>query len=280
MPQVRILDFRITDRVLAETDQDAGDVVFLGARGSVAYPFVVVRKLAGPGGTYIDAIQVADADGTELGSWERRFELDGESKPRTIVSELRNVRFPGAGTYSLTYWIFDDVAGSFTFRAVQQDAPAAGIVPGPLDAALSKSTVAWIALGDPVPDPDGFVPVELPHYQARREWPVWYGYEDGRIYVLVGKGEQDIPGLTDAPRARVIARSKDRQTRVADVDCVVDVLPKGAEWDRVARDILVGRRLNLRDGEAAIERWKRDCEIVVLAPVPPPARLEAAEPAL
>src|SRR5438093_13308983 len=40
VPNVTVHDFRILDRVLAETDPNAGDVVFLGARGDIAYPFL------------------------------------------------------------------------------------------------------------------------------------------------------------------------------------------------------------------------------------------------
>jgi hypothetical protein len=265
VPDVKILDFRVTDRVLAETDPDAADVVYLGPGGSVSYPFVVARTIAGPSGTYIDALDVTDADGSSLGVFERRFELDGESKPRTIVNELRDVEFSEPGTYMVAYYVFDDLVGSFPFQVVQRDAPVAGIVPGPLDAALAKSTIAWVRVAD-AQTPVG----ERPSYMSGKDHPVWYGYEDGRVYVLVGPGEQEVPGLREAAHARLVARSKDKRSQVADVECVVQVLPKDARWDQIARDVLVGRRLNLRDGDAAIERWKKESEIVMLTPLPPP----------
>ena len=256
---VKINDFRIVDRVLAETEPDAADVVYLGARGRVAYPFVVVRTLAGPGGLYLDACDIVDADGKSLGTWEKRFELDGESKPRTLVTELRDIEFPGPGTYTLQYFVFDDVIGTFTFTAVQGAAPAAGIVPGPLDAALSKSTIAWVQ----VPQGDGQIV----------EKPVWYGYEDGRVYVLVGgEGEQQIPGIFEAGTIGLLARSKDKRSKVAEAECVVEKLPKDAEWERLARDLLIGRRLNLTDGDAAVGRWKQTSEIACLLPLPPRAQ--------
>src|SRR5258706_5822314 len=108
MPDVTIHDFRVTDRVLAETEPDAADVVFLGPGGDVAFPFVAARKLSGPGGTYIDAVEIVDADGRSLGVWEQRFELDGESKPRNLLTEFRAVPFPAPGTYSAQYSIYDD----------------------------------------------------------------------------------------------------------------------------------------------------------------------------
>ena len=265
MPSVKIHDFRIVDRVLAETEPDAPDIVYLGAGGNVAYPFVVVRKIAGPGGIYVDACDVIDANGASLGVWERKFELDGESKPRTIVTEIRECRFPEPGTYTLQYLCYDDVVGNFSFRVVAEEPPAAGIVPGPLDGALSKSTIVWLRVQD-VDQPVG----DKPAYRGGKDWPVWYGYEDGRVYVLNGEGEQTVPGLTSAGHVRLVARSKDKRSQIADVECTVEVLPKDGRWDTLARDLLLGRRLNLRDGDAAVERWKRDCEIVMLTPLPPP----------
>jgi hypothetical protein len=129
-------------------------------------------------------------------------------------------------------------------------------VPGPLDQALAKSTIAWLG----VAQADGSV----------ANAAVWYGYENGRIYVLVGPGEQPVPGIEHASHVRLIARSKDVQSRVGDVDCTVEALRKSPEWDRIARDILLGRRLNLRDGEGALKRWRDTCEIYVLTPAAAP----------
>lgn len=261
MPSVNVHDFRICDRVLAETEPDAADVVYLGG-GDVASPFVVIRKISGPGGVYVDAVDIIDADGASLGVWEKQYEVDGESKPRQIVTELRGVRFSGPGTYTLQYSIYDDVVGNFPFTAVRESSPSAGIVPGPLDAALNKSTIAWVTVGEPKPDK------KIPRYADGKSHPVWYGYQDGRVYVLVGPGEQDVPGILDAGLVKLHARSKDKRSLVDEVDCGVEVLPKGAEWDAIARDLLIGRRLNLRDGDAAVDRWKKDCEIVILTPLP------------
>lgn len=271
MAQVTIHSFRVGDRVLVETEPDAGDVVFLGAAGTTAYPFVVARTISGPGGTYVDACDVIDADGASLGMIERKYELDGHSKPRELVTEFRGVAFPSPGTYTLQYSVYDDVVGNFAFRVVRQDSPATGIVPGPLDAALSKSTICWIRM--PRTEPK----IEKkkrsgppPEYMSGLTHAVWYGYENGRIYVLVGEGEQQVPGLATASSVTLIARSKAKQSEVAEVECGVEVLPKDAAWRALAQDLLVGRRLNLTDGDAAIDRWFKTCEIVTLTPLTPP----------
>lgn len=265
-----IRDFRITDRVLAESDPNAGDVVFLGAKGLVAAPFVCARTLTGPSGHYLDAVEVVDADGQNIATRETRFELEGEAVGTSIVTELRDIRFPAPGTYLAQYWVFDDVVGSFPFQVVQQPGAGAGIVDGALDAALKKGTIAWLSMAEDDRDPaQTGDPVKQPRYNAGHEFPIWYGYEDGRIYVLTGPGEQQVPGLLGAASVRLIARSKDKRSRIADQPCQVTTLPKDEDWDRIARDLLVGRRLNLKGGEDAVSRWKDHCEISELTPVPP-----------
>jgi hypothetical protein len=76
--------------------------------------------------------------------------------------------------------------------------------------------------------------------------------------------------MTGGGHVRLVARSKDKRSQVFDVECEAEVLAKGPEWDRIANDLLVGRRLNLRDGERAVERWRSTCEIVVLTAMPAP----------
>ncbi|HEX9695415.1 MAG TPA: hypothetical protein VGB64_03775 [Actinomycetota bacterium] len=256
MPRLKIHDFRITDSILAQTDRDAGDIVFLGPSGTTAFPFVVWRKISGPGGVYVDAFEIAGPDGAVIGPWERSFEVDGESWPVDVVTEVRDWRFPAPGAYTLRYYEFDDKIFEVPFQVVQQDPPYGVVVPGPLDAALSKSTLCWLE----VPQPDGAV----------APFGIWFGYEDGRVYVLFGEGEQEVTGLDKARYVRLIARSKDVQSRIGEIDCAVQILPKDARWDSLVQDLLIGRRLNVRDPANASKRWREQCEIAMLTPVAAP----------
>src|SRR5207244_13462139 len=111
---------------------------------------------------------------------ERKYELDGESIIQDIVDDFNAVVFPAAGTYKLRYFMYDDHMLDVPFQVVQSDPPYGAVVPGPVDAALSKSTIAWLG----VPQDDGSEVVK----------PFWYGYDQGRVYVLIGPGEQEIPG--------------------------------------------------------------------------------------
>ena len=256
MPQVAIHDFRVTDTVLARTDPDAGNVVYLGPKGNAAFPFVIWRRLSGPGGMYMDACEIVSPDGERIELIERKYELDGESIIQDIVDEVRVATFPKPGPYTVAYYIYDDHYVDVSFDVVQSDPPYGAIVPGPIDAALSKSTIAWVA----VPQDDGTVVTK----------PVWYAYEEGRVYILTGPDEQEIPGLAGPSKhVKLIVRSKDVQSKVGELECVTQVVPKDKEWERIARDLLLGRRLNLVDGEKAVDRWKSDSEIVMLTSVLP-----------
>ena len=251
---VTIHDFRVTDSILAATDPDAGDVVYLGPSGNASFPFVISRRLSGPGGMYMDAVEIAGPDGEPVAFIERKYELDGESIIQDVADELSDVTFPAAGKYKAQYFVYDDLLLETPFEVVQSDPPYGAVVPGPVDAALSKSTIAWLSVGQA----DGTEVTK----------PIWYGYDQGRVYVLTGEGEQEIPELAGpAKHVRLIVRSKDVQSRVGDVMCIAQTLSKDADWERIAREVLVARRLNLRDGEKAVDRWKKDCEIVVLTPV-------------
>jgi hypothetical protein len=255
--KVRVHDFRIVDQVLYESDPDAGDVVYVGTTGSAAYPFTVARRISGPSGWYADTCQILAAGRFKVAEWDRTFELEGESVDQWIVDTKRHLILPGQGAYTLRYFVFGEQIVDIDFTVVAADPPYVGIVPGPVDAALAKGTIAWLGVTD----------------AKGRETtkPIWYGYDRGLVYVLVGPDEQEIPGMKEAGTARLLVRSKEKQSLVGQMECGVRALPKGPEWDTIARDVLVGRRLNLTDGERAIDRWRRTCEIYVLTPLPPEA---------
>jgi hypothetical protein len=129
-----------------------------------------------------------------------------------------------------------------------------------LDEALKKSTVVWVE----VPGEGG---------TGERAVPVWYGTLDGRVYVLVGGSEQHVPGLAEATRAVLIARSKEQQSLVAEVEATVRVVPPEDPLFARVVPVLLPRRLNLRDGEAAADRWRKECTLVELTPSAIPAEV-------
>jgi hypothetical protein len=85
--------------------------------------------------------------------------------------------------------------------------------------------------------------------------PVWLLWHDGSAYVLSGPGEQPADGLADGGAVTVTVRSKDKGSRLLTWEAAVSaVAPDGDEWAGVV-PLLLGKRLNLVDGEAAAQRW-------------------------
>ena len=98
-----------------------------------------------------------------------------------------------------------------------------------------------------------------------RPQPLWQVWHEGAIYVLTGGIEQPAPeGLTD--RAFVTLRSKDKGSRLLTIEADVEpVAPDSDEWSGVV-PVLMSKRLNLPDGDAAPERWRRECVVYRLRP--------------
>src|ERR671914_332665 len=91
------------------------------------------------------------------------------------------------------------------------------------------------------------------------------GDEVGRVPVAVldedppwsSGSETDV--LDEATRVTLVARSKEQQSLVAEVEASARVVdPKDPLFGRVA-SVLLPRRLNLRDGEQAVDRWRKEC---------------------
>lgn len=103
-----------------------------------------------------------------------------------------------------------------------------------------------------------------PAGEGQHSQPVWHLWQDGAAYVLTGGIEQTMPALTD--RAYVTVRSKDKGSRLVTwVATVAVVEPDSEDWIAVVPNLL-GKRLNLPDGEAAAQRWARECVLYRLTP--------------
>src|SRR5829696_4885536 len=141
--------------------------------------------------------------------------------------------------HELVLLINGDEVGRVPMAVLDEDPPwSSGSETDVLSEALKKSTVVWVE----VPGAGG---------TGGRAVPVWYGILDGRVYVLVGGSEQHVDGLAESAR-------------------VLD--PKDPLYDRVA-PVLLPRRLNLRDGEQAVDRWRKECTLVELTPSSIPAEV-------
>jgi hypothetical protein len=121
------------------------------------------------------------------------------------------------------------------------------LIPLLIDEATKKSGLIWVNT-------------------AAGSSPVWLVWHDGSAYVLSGPGEQPCEGLTEGGTATVTVRSKDKGARLVTWEASVSVVaPDGTEWAGVV-PLLMGKRLNLVDGEAAAQRWARDNTVHRLMP--------------
>ena len=117
---------------------------------------------------------------------------------------------------------------------------SAQLTPLLIDEATKKSGLVWVA-----------TPVASS--------PVWLLWHEGSAYVLSGPGEQPCEGLAEGG-TRDGHRTQQGQGQPAGVWVadVTRVAPGSEAWDEIA-PLLQAKRLNLVDGEAAAERWAREC---------------------
>ncbi|MEV0454364.1 hypothetical protein [Catellatospora methionotrophica] len=117
-----------------------------------------------------------------------------------------------------------------------------------VEEAAKKAAVAWVSVGGGL---------------ARA---VWCLPQDGRLHVVVGPGEQELPGLAEATAATVTLRGDHGGAVVTYPARVERIAPGGEAWAAVAVT-LAGKRLNSPGtAEALAERWGRECALVALIP--------------
>lgn len=121
-------------------------------------------------------------------------------------------------------------------------------VPPLVAEATKKSGLLWVTVGD------------------ARPVAAWHLWKDDRAYVVVGPGEQDVPGLADARQVAVTVRSSDKGGRIVTWHATVTRVPPSTdEWDDVVPQLLAGR-LNLPDSATARERWASTAAVLRLDP--------------
>jgi len=130
-----------------------------------------------------------------------------------------------------------------------------------IDEAAKKSGLVWVRAAG----------------RHHREQAVWHVWHEGAFFVLTGGLEQPAPdGLGDASdgaaaggedaHAFVSVVSKDKGSRLVTVETLVEIAEPGSEvWDEVL-PALQSKRLNLPDGDAAPQRWARECTLWRLTP--------------
>jgi len=264
---VRLTSVYVADaRLVADGVDQPEDAmsVFAGRAGKGrVYPFSVQRSYTGTGGWYAEVL-VLLSPGGEI-TWrgpQRALTLRGTNKIDTFTTVVHGAEVASTEDHELVMLMSDgrgrdlDEVARVPLAVLDDEPPyAAG---GPLvvfEEALKKSTVVWL---------------DVPGAGAEHAVPVWYGLVDGRVYVLTGGGEQRVPGLAEADRVVLVARSKDQQSKVAEVEASARVVDGKDPLFAKVIPTLLPRRLNLRDGEGAADRWRKESTLVELTPVPVP----------
>lgn len=225
-----------------------------GGLPGVARPITVVRDYQGPQGVYVEHFVLRDRNGhVRAQTSPRRIDLEGEMVEDRFVSTLRDVVIEDSDEHQLTFYLGDAEVGTipvFIESGLGGDARLAA--EETFNKALKKGSILWLG----VPQPDG----------TRHEQPVWFVFSDGKVYVVSGPTEQDVPHLADATEVEIIARSKDIRSRVSRVPATVRVLPPGDPQYPTVVEAALPKRLNLTDPNEAFERWKANCSLVELTP--------------
>jgi hypothetical protein len=261
LTNIYVADAKLVADGLAQPEDAMAVFVGRAGKGRVA-PFVVQRSYTGAGGWYREAMALLAPNGDVVWrSGEQAITLRGSAKIDTFSDEVHGVVVDSDEDHELALLVGGDEVGRVPLAILDEDPPyTTGSDAAVLDEALKKSTVVWIE----VPGEGG---------TGGRAVPAWYGTLDGRVYVLEGGSEQRIPGLAEADRVVLAARSKELQSLVAEVEASARVVPASDPLFGRVVAVLLPRRLNLRDGEQAAERWRKECTLVELTPTAVPAEV-------
>jgi hypothetical protein len=219
-------------------------------------PFRLNAVYKGPQGVYEEVVAIAGPDGTVL--WEsapRKVELRGMMFEDLFRREVRDrLEISDPGEHTVLFYMDGELVGRVpVFIDAPGSARVAGVVQEAAEAALKKGSICWLT----IPQAKG----------PALTRPAWYVQQGSSLFVVKGgDGEQQLPGLEQAAKVTITVKSKDVKATLGELRADVRVVEAGSEeFDRIA-GLGVGSRLNLKDGEAALQRWKDTCTIVELSP--------------
>jgi hypothetical protein len=217
-------------------------------------PFHVNRVYKGAQGRYEESVLILDHDDVVV--WQRpwRFvELRGEMFEDLFRDTIRTpIEIASAEEHQLVFLVDGTEVGRVPmFIEADQSARALGVVGDAAEVALKKGSLAWVT----IPQPGG----------GALTRPFWYVQRGRKLYAIKGGGEQELPNLEHTTRVDVTVKSKDVKAAIGVMPAEVRVVPSDSEeWDSIAA-LGMGKRLNLQDGEGALERWRRDATMVELS---------------
>jgi hypothetical protein len=258
MARVKLLSAMAYDRESFESSRVADPVIRVyGELPATARSFNVHRVYKGPQGVYEESMLLLDPEGVVI--WERDpqlIELRGmmfEDLFRSPVEADLTIEDPGE--HQLVFLLGGVETGRIpVFIDAPQSLRSAGVLPEAAEAALKKGSIMWLT----IPQLDGS--------QVRR--PAWFVQQGRKVFVLKGGTEQQLPNLENCDVVHMTVRSKDVRATIGQLPMTVRVIERDSdEFDRIAT-MGLGTRLNLPDGDGALDRWRSECTLVELTPAP------------
>jgi hypothetical protein len=232
----------------------ATPVVYTISLPGRALPFIAARYWKAPQGHVTEHIELIAPSGKTAYRSERRVRrMLGQMGLTEIVETIDDVVFQELGIYAASFLIDGELEGQVEFQLMLA---APGPVPDDVEDAIKKSDVLWVGVEDNGRD---------------RTLPVWFAYNQGRIYLLHSddrdSGEQQVPGLPDAVELVVVTRRKGRETRAGRFHAAVRLIePASPEFDGIASILADRRRDRHGPPQDAIRAWKSSCLIAELTP--------------
>lgn len=227
----------------------------LGELPGTAQRFGVNRVYKGAQGVYEESMLLLDPDSLVI--WEKPstfLELRGQMFEDLFRDEFtEDIKIESPEEHKLVFLLNGAEVGRVpVFVDAPESIRSAGVVGEAIETALKKGSILWLS----IPQRDGTV--------AHR--PAWYVQQGRSVFVVKGGDEQELPALEANDVVDMTIKSKDIKTSIAQVQADIRVVPNDSEeFERIAT-MGLGTRLNLRDGDGALARWKDTCVLVELTP--------------
>lgn len=244
-------------------------IVRVASLPGTSLPLTVVRDYQGPQGYYLEEFTITDAAGRMLHrSVPRKVALRGEQFTDRSSTDLPGLDLVRGDEHTVTFALDgEDISAIPMFVEVGAGGDPAIAAKETFAKALGKGAVVWLVIPPVAVGRKAKRKVPRRGLQPEeRQQPAWYVAQGDKVYVFTGPTEQQIEGLAGASRVEIVARSKDHRSQVSRIPATARLVPGDDPlFDRVAQ-VGLGRRLNLPDGERAVERWRSQCALVELSP--------------
>ncbi len=226
----------------------------LGELPATSQPFHLNRVYKGPQGVVEESILLLAPDGRTV-LWQRphrKIELRGEMFEDLFRAEVNErIELTEHGEHTLVFLIDGQEAGRIpVWVEAEGSVVQAGALPDVVQAGLSKSSIIWLG----IPQRDG----------TTLHRPAWYVHQGQKVFLIKGGQEQDLPNLEHADTVSVSVKGKDVKAVIGTVPATTRVVGNDTdEFEKIAQ-LGMGTRLNLQDGDAALDRWRSECTMVEL----------------